>query len=143
MTRPQFTQNNPQQLDVDLVCSAERTGRHEQQLVGLEKSQDALGRTVERSVGELRKDIKDLVIVLGKTIDDNHRAVMVTLEKANNRMDAMANKVSSMDTKVTKHDTDISDLSNRLTWLVRGLFTVSLTIIGWLLEKYIGILGGR
>lgn len=140
---PQYTNNNPTQFDVDTACAAELRGRHEQQLVNLEKAQEVSNAILRQDVGELRKDIKDVMIVISKTIDDNHRALMESNANTDTKIDAMGIKVSKvtedvirLQEKTTDHDDSIKELRGYVVGIISTFIAGIIGVITWLVNKY-------
>ena len=133
------------QRDVDTTCAATMQGRHEQQLINLEKSQDTLGQTLEKGqeilrqdVGELRKDIRDLVTVLTVSINDKHRANMDAFERIDGRIDTMAVDAAETKTTVATHSKDIEFIKNIIYGSAVTFGGSALGALWWFVQKSIG-----
>jgi hypothetical protein len=142
-------QMSQSQRDVDTTCAATMQGRHEQQLISLEKSHDNLSATLEKGqevlrqdVGELRKDVRDLVSVITVSINDNHKESMDALGKMDDRIDVMATDVTEMKTTVVNHDKDIVFIKNVIRGTAYSTIIGSLSVLWWFVQKYVTI-GGR
>lgn len=142
------SQMSQSQRDVDTTvteCAATMQGRHEQQLISLEKSQGTLGQTLEKGqeilrqdVGELRKDIRDLVTVLTVSINDKHKANMDYFGKIDDRMDGMAVDAAEIKTTVANHDKDIEFIKNVIYGSAVALGSGTIGALCWFVQKSIG-----
>ena len=133
------------QRDVDTTCAATMQGRHEQQLISLEKSHDNLSATLEKGqevlrqdVGELRKDIRDLVSVLSVSMNDKHKESMAAYGKIDERIDTVAVDVAEVKTTVANHDKDIDFIKNVIYGTGLTVASGAIGVAWWLIQKSIG-----
>jgi len=154
---PQFTNTNPCQSETDLVCAAELRGRHEQQLSGLERGQMEHRASLEKGqenlrqdVGDLRKDIKDVMVVIGKNIDENHKALMASNANTDTKIDAMGTKIVNVSLDVAKlqeasegHDDSIKELRSYIIGIIVAFISGVIGFVTWLAEKYPIHFGGN